>query len=110
MASLGLGLTVRIRMSFMNLNETLKDVFVDMFLSSSMGGILSSCHPKPQLLSHVTGLLSLSVHVVSFLLLVVKIHCCTCWVVFLLPFPCLLFPVKVNDCQGLCDLTLRLCD
>lgn len=108
--TLGWGLTVRIRTSFMNINETLKDVSVDISWSSSMGGILSACHHKPHLLSHVTGLFSLLVHIVSSLLLVAKIHCCTCWVVFLLPFPCLLFPVEANDCWVLCDLTLRLCD
>lgn len=96
MASLGLGLTVRIRKSFMNINETLKYVFVDIFLSSSMAGGLSACHHKPQLLSQVTGWLSLSLHVVSSLLLVVKIHCCVLWVAFLLPFSYLLFSVKVN--------------
>lgn len=96
MANLGLGLIVRIRKSFMNINETLKGGFVDIFLSSSMAGILSACHHKPRLLSQVKGWLSLSLHVVSSLLLVVKIHCCTGWIVFLLPFPYLLFSVKVN--------------
>lgn len=58
MASLGLGLKIRKR--FMNINETLKGGFVDVFLPSSMAGILSACHHKPQLLSHVAGFPSVS--------------------------------------------------